>query len=60
MAIDATHAFLEAFGAGLIRYERKTLSVANVVVGCGSLHVRLMYMPEIDTVEAICQTCGLL
>jgi hypothetical protein len=57
MAIDATHALLEAFGTALIRHERKTPERCG---RCGSLRLRLMYMPELDTDGAICQTCGFL
>jgi hypothetical protein len=57
LAIDATHAALEAFGAALIRWERKMPERCG---RCGSLRLGLMYMPELDTDGAICQTCGFL
>jgi hypothetical protein len=43
MAIDATHALLEAFGTALIRHERKTPERCG---RCGSLRLHVMYMPE--------------
>ena len=55
MAIDATHSVLEAFGAALIRYERKMPERCS---RCSSLRLQLVYMPELDHDTAICQTCG--
>ncbi|HTF69024.1 MAG TPA: hypothetical protein VK638_40725 [Edaphobacter sp.] len=57
MAIDATHAVLEAFGAALIRYERRMPERCR---RCSSLRLQLVYMPELETDSAICQTCGFL
>lgn len=57
MAIDATHSVLEAFGAALIRYERKMPERCG---RCGSLKLQLVYMPELDNDTAICQSCGFL
>jgi hypothetical protein len=57
MAIDATHSVLEAFGAALIRHERKTPERCG---RCSSLRLQLVYMPELDNDTAICQTCGFL
>jgi hypothetical protein len=57
LVIDATHSLLEAFGTALIRHERKTPERCG---RCGSLRLRLMYMPELDSDGAICQTCGFL
>ena len=57
IAIDATHSVLEAFGAALIRRERKTPERCG---RCSSLRLQLVYMPELDYDAAICQTCGFL
>jgi hypothetical protein len=57
MAIDATHSVLEAFGAALIRHERQMPERCG---RCSSLKLMLMYMPELETDGAICQTCGFL
>jgi hypothetical protein len=57
MAIDATHSVLEAFGAALIRYERKMPERCG---RCSSLRLQLVYMPELDNDTAICQACGFL
>ena len=57
MAIDATHSVLEAFGAALIRHERKMPERCG---RCSSLRLQLVYMPELDNDTAICQTCGFL
>jgi len=57
MAIDATHSVLEAFGAALIRHERKMPERCG---RCSSLRLQLVYMPELDHDTAICQTCGYL
>ena len=55
MAIDATHLVLEAFGAALIRHERKMPGRCG---RCSSLRLQLVYMPELENDAAICQTCG--
>jgi hypothetical protein len=55
MAIDATKAVLDGYGAVLIRHECK------VPERCGryaSLRLRLFYMPELENDTVICQTCG--
>jgi hypothetical protein len=57
MAIDATHSILQAYGAALIRHERKTPERCG---RCSSLRLQLVYMPELDNDAAICQTCGFL
>ena len=57
MAIDATHSVLEAFGTALIRHERRTPERCG---RCNSLRLQLVYMPELDSDAAICQTCGFL
>jgi hypothetical protein len=57
MAIDATHSVLEAFGAALIRHERKMPERCG---RCSSLRLQLVYMPELDHDTAICQACGYL
>jgi hypothetical protein len=57
ITVDATHAFLEAFGGALIRHERKTPERCG---RCSSLRLMQMYMPEFDNDGAICQTCGFL
>jgi len=57
MAIDATHLVLEAFGAALMRLERRMPERCG---RCGSLRLQLVYMPELDNDVAICQSCGFL
>jgi hypothetical protein len=57
MAIDATHLVLQAFGAALLRQERKMPERCG---RCGSLRLQLVYMPELENDAAICQSCGLL
>ena len=57
LAIDATKSVLEAFGAALIRHERQMPERCG---RCSSLRLQLVYMPELDTDTAICQTCGFL
>jgi hypothetical protein len=57
LAIDATHLVIEAFGAALIRHERKTPERCG---RCGSLRLQLVYMPELENDAAICQACGFL
>lgn len=55
MAIDATKAVLDAYGAVLIRHERKMPERCG---RCASLRLQLVYMPELENDTAICQTCG--
>jgi hypothetical protein len=57
VAIDATKSVLDAFGAALIRHERKMPERCG---RCSSQRLQLVYMPEFDSDTAICQTCGFL
>ena len=57
LAIDATHLVIEAFGAALIRHERKMPERCG---RCSSLRLQLVYMPELENDTAICQACGFL
>ena len=57
MAVDATHQVLEAFGAALIRHERKMPERCG---RCGSMNLQLVYLPELENDTAICQSCGFL
>ena len=57
LAIDASHLVIEAFGAALIRHERKMPERCG---RCNSLRLQLVYMPELENDTAICQACGFL
>ncbi len=54
VAVDATHALLNAFGAALMRHSRK---VADRCPRCGSLRMNIAYGPEAREV-AFCEACG--
>jgi hypothetical protein len=55
MAVDATHAVLEAFGTALIRHERETPDRCE---RCGSMKLIVLYKPERDRDGAVCESCG--
>lgn len=55
IALNATHATLEAFGAALLRHERQTPDRCG---RCGSLKLIVLYRPELQVDGAVCQSCG--
>lgn len=55
MALDATHALLEAYGAALLRYERQAVDRCE---RCGSLQLIAIYDPEFQRDGAKCLSCG--
>jgi hypothetical protein len=55
IALNATHATLEAFGAALLRHERQTPERCG---RCGSLKLIVLYRPELQVDGAVCQSCG--
>jgi hypothetical protein len=55
IALNATHATLEAFGATLLRHERETPERCE---RCGSLRLIVLYRPELQIDGAVCQSCG--
>ena len=55
MAVNATHAVLEAFGTALIRHERETPDHCG---RCGSMKLIVLYKPELDHDGAVCESCG--
>jgi len=58
VAVDATYAVLNAFGAALLRYEQPT---KDRCVCCGSLRIEIVEYPESGTGDAVgCQSCGFL
>jgi hypothetical protein len=58
VAVDATYAVLNAFGAALLRYERP---VADRCTRCGSLRLQVVDSPDSATGGAVgCESCGFL
>jgi len=58
LAVDATYAVLNAFGAALLRHERPT---SDRCARCGSLRIEIVDYPESSTGQAVgCQSCGFL
>ncbi len=56
LAVDATYAVLNAFGAAILRYERPT---PDRCPRCSSLRIEVMEEPEFDSGLAIaCESCG--
>ncbi|MGC2210397.1 MAG: hypothetical protein WA532_09840 [Candidatus Korobacteraceae bacterium] len=55
IALDATHAVMEAFGTALIRHERQAPERCG---RCGSLKLTTLYRPELQFDGAVCQSCG--
>jgi hypothetical protein len=55
IVLEATHSVIEAFGAALIRQERKT---PERCAKCGSLRLIVLYKPELDADGAACLSCG--
>jgi hypothetical protein len=56
LAVDATYAVLNAFGAALIRRERPTV---DRCARCGSLRIQVVYRPDSDLGDAVaCESCG--
>jgi hypothetical protein len=58
VAVDATYAVLNAFGAALLRYERP---VKDRCTRCGSLRLQIVDSPDSATGSAVgCASCGFL
>ena len=58
LAVDATYAVLNAFGAALLRHERPT---SDRCARCGSLRIEIVDYPESSTGDAVgCESCGFL
>jgi hypothetical protein len=58
VAVDATYAVLNAFGAALLRYEQPT---SDRCARCGSLRIEIVDHPESSTADAVaCESCGFL
>ena len=58
LAVDATYAVLNAFGAAILRHERPTSDRCS---RCGSLRIQIVTGPDSDSGEAIaCESCGLV
>jgi predicted RNA-binding Zn-ribbon protein involved in translation (DUF1610 family) len=55
IALHATYEVLNSFGAALIRSERKTLDRCP---RCGSLRIGIIYKPDAETDDALCESCG--
>jgi hypothetical protein len=56
MAIDATYAVLNSFGAALLRNERPT---SDRCARCGSVRVQVLYRADSDASDAVaCESCG--
>ena len=56
LAVDATYAVLNAFGAALLRHERPT---ADRCPRCGSLRTQAVYRPDSDRGDTVaCESCG--
>jgi uncharacterized protein with PIN domain len=56
LAVDATYAILNAFGAAILRHERPTSDRCS---RCGSLRVQVVYHPESVSEEGVaCESCG--
>ena len=58
VAVDATYAVLNAFGAALLRYERP---VTDRCTSCGSLRLQIVDSPDSAAGSAVgCESCGFL
>jgi hypothetical protein len=56
IAVDATYAVLNAFGAAILRQERPTSDRCS---HCGSVRVQVVYRPDSETGDAVaCESCG--
>jgi hypothetical protein len=56
IAVDATHALLNAFGTALMRHSRK---VVDRCPRCGSLRMTMVYQPDSEVSETpACESCG--
>jgi hypothetical protein len=55
IVVDATRSVIEAFGAALIRHERKMLDRCGK---CASLRLQPLYKAKLGVDGALCLSCG--